>query len=211
MRSHKIMKGETGARLRRRFGLSKFTAKLQSETDPERTKGTEADSYEGGDALQIPNVKPRTESVSTGGKLDARYDLPKQDLRVRLIDESNEALADVDYKLTVGKKVLEGKTNTDGWIEKQVDAGPSWVNLEAGTRTWRLRIGELPRLRMRDDGKAIGLAERLTNLGYGSPPTSHFDEWLEESVRAVQRRLKVEPTGMVSKELLEKVEKLHGA
>jgi putative peptidoglycan binding protein len=125
-----------------------------------------------GDRVYIPDAEVVDHDRPTDRK--HRFVLKRDQtmLRIVIADEDGNPYRGNDYRLTIGDRVYEGKTNGQGLLEQAIDARASSGTLTVSWRgtpwrhcTWTLSIGHLDPVE-----QMSGIQARLNNLGYHSGP-----------------------------------------
>jgi LysM repeat protein len=211
---HFVQQGECLSRIARRYGVREWRVVWDSpENEQLRAKRQNPNVLYPGDVVVIPDAAPRPKSLSCPSAQEHRFvaELPTRRLTLVLQDPSGNPLAGAAYRLVVGGKELEGTTDGDGVLERDVPADASEAALHLGPMVRRLAIGHLNPLRDTDDGGVTGVQARLANLGYapgrvdGVPGPCTAD-----AIRAFQEAHGLEPTGRIDDALLAELERAHG-
>ncbi len=117
-----------------------------------------------GDRLTIPVLRPKQEPGAT----EMRHRFVRRGepakLCLRLLD-TDQPLAGLPYKLTIGDRVCTGTTDAEGKLEIPIPGNAKSGRLEVGKdddiRTYHLRLGSV------DPVESItGVQQRLNNLGF---------------------------------------------
>lgn len=119
--------------------------------------------------------------------------------------------ANVPYLLIVDEKVIEGKSDSDGYIKHFIapNARSARLLIEPGTpreREMPIRLGYLNPL-----SEISGIKHRLSNLGF---PCGETDEQvtpeLQSALRAFQKKYELPVTGEADRVTRDKLRELHG-
>ena len=125
-----------------------------------------------GDVVYIPDMELRNEDRPTDQRHKFVVGPDRTLLRIVVADGDGHPYTQHDYRLAVGDKVHEGKTDARGMVEHQIEPDSSsgeltvWWRGSPGRRcTWKLSIGHLDPV-----DRMTGIQARLNNLGYQSGP-----------------------------------------
>jgi len=124
-----------------------------------------------GDVVHIPALRPVARSAATDlVHRFTRLGVPVP-FRVRLLDATGEPISDAPYRMRVGRRRYEGRTDADGRIERGVSPTATSVEVEvdvenpddqdAGAVVWRFDLN-----RLEPPETPLGAQARLKNLGY---------------------------------------------
>jgi len=171
-----------------------------------------------GDEIHLPDPPPSQGNVSAGGThrftgtpATALLELVlvaeswgDQTIQGRQVDEDGaraveapppteaptpEPLANLPYRLTVGGRTIEGRTDGEGRLREDIDARATRVVLELEPDTPQARRFDVAVGYLDPPDEPSGLRQRLSNLGF----PSHDD--LSLVVEGYQKARGLEPTG----------------
>jgi len=211
-RTHVVVQGECLNSIARRYGFADYRTIYNDPGNKVlRKKRPSPDLLCPGDEIVIPDRKTKTVACATGVDHQFVVTLPRRKLRIVLQDVSGEALAHMPYRLTLGQLEIEGKTDGNGLLEKDIPAGARKVTLHMGSMTQELLVGHLDPVKEVQDGGVSGAQARLHNLGYAPGPADGVCRpRTTTAIEAFQRDHKLEPTGKIDDALLVALEKTHG-
>jgi hypothetical protein len=165
-----------------------------------------------GDTVVVPDLRPRTESVETGGtRRFTRKGLPSQ-VRIVLRDSMGRPREKVAWELSVdGGPPLRGTTGPDGLVDARIAA-----DAKKGALT--LHGGRVPEKHELDFGfldpvhEIAGVQMRLANLGYyqGAQDGKASPD-LEAALLHFQGEWGLQPTGKSDAATEKKLVELHGS
>ncbi len=160
-----------------------------------------------GDTLYVPDKRPKSTVGATGLRHRFRRKGVPSRIEVRVLD-ADKPRAGVAYRVTIGKRVITGNADSDGWIRFRVmpDVSDGVLTLESG-EAYHFEIGAV-----RPMATMKGVQARLRNLGYFS---GEIDGEISEALRTAIRRFQVDqglaPTGDPDSEFRAKLLDLHGS
>lgn len=167
-----------------------------------------------GDELYIPDGNEKTESGTTDQYNNYSVNLYTVRLRVALLDEDHQPMANTAYTLTLGAVPVEGRTDGGGMLER--DIPPSLERAELGIRitrdgaetgyTWNLRLGELDPV-----AENTGMQSRLNNLGYNTGPVDGIvGPRTTDAIRKFQEKYGLPVDGIAGSATRGKLVEVHG-
>jgi hypothetical protein len=132
-----------------------------------------------GDALEVPDLIPRSVDVGTDSRHRIVVKRPKLGLRVRLLGLEGEAWASEAFTLEVpGMPKIEGTTDGDGALKAELPVSAQEAKLTVRGETRTLELSHLPAMPHDEEDPISGAAARLRNLGYhvgdGAPDSLAF-------------------------------------
>lgn len=122
-----------------------------------------------GDKVTVPEPREKKESRET----DLIHTFKRRGvpflIRLFVLDEYGEAIANRPYKLNVGTRRYDGETGADGLIRHWVSPSAKTAKLQVMDeddpalvdREWDIEVG-----RLEPENSLRGIQSRLTNLGY---------------------------------------------
>jgi N-acetylmuramoyl-L-alanine amidase len=161
-----------------------------------------------GDSLFVPDIVTR----GLAKPVDARYRFRRKGVpsrvALRLTMHGDEPRADIGFTVTVGKNVVSGRTDADGWIRFTVlpDVRTGTLALDTSESF------ELTFSTMRPAAMLKGVQGRLRNLGYyhgkvdGQPSAA-----LAEALSSFQTRFGLKVTGQSDDVTVAELESRHGS
>jgi hypothetical protein len=121
-----------------------------------------------GDEIVVPDPTLKSLSLPTQKNYRLVVHVPKQELRLRILNQQGEPLAQAPYRLTVETlaKPFEGTTDDEGRMKAIVPADAPSALLKIADRQFRLRLKGLAAMPADEDDAMDGVSGRLDNLGY---------------------------------------------
>ena len=123
-----------------------------------------------GDQVVIAERTLKDAEAPTGASTRFKVKLPEVELRVRLLDDTDEPFADQRFRLVTTATTIDGTTDGDGHVRARIPAGLTsaelWLWLddpdsETPDSGFQLQIGSLAPV-----SALRGVQARLTSLGY---------------------------------------------
>jgi hypothetical protein len=113
-------------------------------------------------------------------------------------------------RLEIGDETYEDRTDGNGCIEQEIDAGLEKAKLtveiaEQERYTWTLRLGQLDPIE-----ETSGVQGRLSNLGYTCPVTGTEDAPTREAVRRFQHDQSLDGDGSITERTRGKLREVYG-
>lgn len=168
MPTYTIKRGEHLDQIAERFGFADLRTVWEDPGNAElRARRASPHVLLEGDEVFVPEFQPRVESRGTKQKHEFRARRTKIRLRVALVDESGNALADVPCTLSASGASQALVTDADGVVELEIPRGATSGQLvvDDPAQTFDLRvplaIGALDPV-----DEPSGQRDRLRNLGY---------------------------------------------
>jgi len=167
-----------------------------------------------GDQIYIPDKTQRSESAATDTAHTYQITRAKTLLRIGVVDPAGQPLRSRSYTLTVGAKVYQGETGTDGLIEAEIEADESGGSLVVAGSDPKdppfarsLFLGHLDPIT-----EVSGVQGRLNNLGFycgevdgiAGPATA-------AAVAAFQRCYGLQVDGVIGPATRDKLLQVHGS
>ena len=161
-----------------------------------------------GDKVNIPDIeKKHCEGASEQKHRFVRKGVPEK-LRLQLLF-FNEPRSNLEYRLDVGTEIIEGVTDSDGFLQAAVSPA-----LESAM----LHIGEheqyeimLRNLRPSDSEKDEGARQRLFNLGFIEDLEPDEDALRSGVILFQGTREELDPTGELDQDTLDSLVEAHGS
>jgi len=155
-----------------------------------------------GDLVHIPDVETKQESKAQEKRHRFRRKGVPGKLKIRLLDDG-EPRKHADYRLVIDGKVIEGKTDGDGYLEQELPAGAQRGELiidreDGGTDHYEFQFGTVDPI-----DTPSGQKQRLHDLGFD--PSE-----LKEAVRGFQRAQDLEPSGDMDEKTKSKLREVFG-
>jgi hypothetical protein len=179
-----------------------------------RERRTDATLLAAGDVVVVPDPRPKTLNLATGAVHRLVVHRTPVALRIQFLDIEEEPLAGRAYELSFSGITLDGQTDGNGWLEKEIPATQRKIALilamgdgkpTKGPRyEWDIHVGHLDPLT-----EPSGLMQRLANLGYW-PADEASEEILPYAVCAFQADHGLEMTGEVDDKTKDKLKEIHG-
>jgi hypothetical protein len=202
-----VRPGDCLSSIAARFGFSDYRVIYDhGENEAFRARRKDPNVIHPGDRIFIPDRAPKDVECPTGREHRFEVKLPRRELRVVLLDPHGEPIANKPYKLVVGGRTIEKKTDGSGLIHEvvPVDADEATLTIQGLKRV--LRIGALNPTRDAPDGGVSGIKARLTNLGFDTMGLGGaMDEDTRDAIRAFQDTHGLEVTGEVDDALIAKL------
>lgn len=198
MIKHIVRRGECLASIAEAYGFRNWkTVYEAAENESLRERRPNPNVLYEGDELVIPEVRRREEPGGTEKRHRFRTPLPGWVLRVRVLDEAGEAVAEAPFTLTIdGEVVLEDKTADDGLIETEVAHNASSGVLEVLGERIDLSLGHLDPV-----SRVKGVQQRLNNLAFDAGPVDgKMGERTRTAVAAFQASVGLDATGSIDDE-----------
>lgn len=162
-----------------------------------------------GDVVYVPEKRLRVETGDTEQVhlFQTRTEFCKLRIRLLLNDKPRTA---VKYQLTIDGKVVEGKTDGDGWLEQLIapDAQEGNLLLPDSQETYSLFLGHMDPL-----NHISGIQKRLQNLGFyiGEKADGIFGPKTASGVKAFQRLHRLVVDGIPGPKTQAKLKELYGS
>lgn len=157
-----------------------------------------------GDVVIIPDKTPKSESAAT----DQRHRYLKKGTpgKFRLfIEKGGAAVKNVDYLMNVDGKLIQGKTDSRGFIEIWIEPDAQSAHLEIDGLTYDLEFGSMDPL-----DEIVGVQARLQNLGfYNGPLDGNMGQDLRNAIAEFQSFANIEATGELNEETQQKLHERH--
>jgi len=160
-----------------------------------------------GDELFVPEQRQKDLIATTGMTHQFRKKVPKNKIRLQMLDGNMNPIAEADYTLTVGDDSYSGQTDDEGRIMHDMAVEVDSGSLEFGGRTIDLEIGSLAPL-----DKVEGIQARLQNLGYAVEAVDGDDstDAYKDAAKAFQADQNLAVDGIVGPRTRGKLENIYG-
>jgi hypothetical protein len=211
-KKHTVAPGECIAQIAWQHGFGDPTPVWQHGGNSElRKKRPDPYVLMPGDVVTVPDVTPKTTTMSTGEMHKVVVRVPKKELRLCLTLTSGP-LKGEKYKLEIpGQPPLEGSTDGDGVLKAKMPVGAKGGLLTIGTRRLRLRFGNLDPLPASPDEALTGVVSRLRNLGYQAPDLpDEKNPAFRSTLALLQSDEELDPTGQLDDATAQKLSQRHG-
>ena len=164
--------------------------------------------------LYIPELTRKEETRATGQQHVFEKKIAPVFLRVVLLDQDHQPLANAAYKLDADGLSVEGQTGGDGLLEQRIPQSTGKARLSVSLTaaggptgyTWDLRLGALdPKSTM------TGIQARLNNLGYNTGPVDGIQgPRTTEAIRDFQEKYGLDVDGVAGPITQGKLVEVHG-
>lgn len=204
---HTVEQGEHLSAIAARHGLSHYE-QVWDDSENAELKAKRADPHQlvPGDRLSIPSAQPVKYRRQTGAIHTFVVKVEKLKLRCKVLDLAGAPLAGVAARLSAGTTLEEVSTDRDGVTDVRIQRESREGALELEGVRCELEIGALAPV-----DTPTGRAARLKNLGYwyGADDDLSDPEMLELAVELFQNDHELEPTGVMSDEIVAKLAQSH--
>jgi N-acetylmuramoyl-L-alanine amidase len=212
--THKVNQGECGEGIAWAHGLEDFKAVWNSGDNAElRKRRSDPNILMPGDALVVPEAKPRVYMLATGKHHRIVLKIPQKELRLRVLAHKDEPLANAKYRLILDdvRQPREGTTDGDGVLKEKVRVHIRGGLLQIDGRRFRLRFNYINPFPAEPDESMSGVSSRLTNLGYESGGASKAgNPALSSALALYQSDAEIDPTGEADSATKDQLEKDYG-
>lgn len=167
-----------------------------------------------GDRVTVPDLRQKDETRSVDLIHTFRRKGVPSIVRVFVLDDDSDAMANLPYILKVGRRRYEGVTGNDGLIEHWVTPSARtglltvYANPEKTSiyREWEIALGQL-----QPENSYEGLQSRLLNLGYDvGPLDGHFGPRSVAALRDFQADMGLAQTGEADADTQDALAKAYG-
>ncbi len=207
MPQHTVSLGESVSKIAADNKLADYREIWNHPSNRSFANGRDPNLLYPGDELFVPEQRQKDLIASTGMTHQFRKKVPRNRIRLQMLDGNMNPIAEADYTLTVGDDTYTGKTDDEGRIMKDMAVDVDSGTLEFGGRTIELEIGSLAPL-----DKVEGIQARLQNLGYaveavdGDGSTDAY----KDAVKAFQADHKLSVDGIVGPRTRGKLKDFYG-
>jgi len=212
--TYTVKKNDCFASISKKFGFADYKIIYNHAQNAElKRKRPNPNLLVEGDKVFIPDKNLGEEACSTEQLHNFVLKRPKVKLRIVVKDDQGKHIADKKYELKIGEKMLEGSTDGQGFIEKEIPAETTRAQLKVFTGdeklkvlSWDLSVGELE-----PSETNLGVQARLHNLGfyYGRLDGKVDTQQSKSSIETYQGKNTMTKTGNVDDALRNKLRDSH--
>lgn len=208
---HIVRQGDCLSKLARRYGLPSWRTIYEHPNNADfRRLRSDPNIVYPGDVVFIPDRESRMEQGATESRHRFRMKSAEAFLRVRILNEEGEAVANQPYMLVMGQEQLKGRTDGSGKIDIKIDAliedADLTVELSENRRyTWSLKLGHLDPIE-----ELGGVQARLNNMGYYCPVDGVNGPQTEQAVSSFQKKYDLTVDGIVGEQTRNKLMEVYG-
>lgn len=188
---HTVRAGESVASLAEESGHFPGTIWEHGENEALRTRRANMNILAEGDAVFIPDLRPKMLDAATGARHRYRRRGVPAVFRLQLLRDGKPR-ADLRYRLEIDGAEVDGVTDARGVLEVFVPPSVHEILLYLGDAT-RPRVLKIGRLEPADSLK--GVQQRLLNLGHACAVTGALDDATHTALRGFQRVAEIPITG----------------
>lgn len=211
MAKHIVKQGECISSIAYKYGFLPDTLQQEAENSELLQSQRNPDILYPGDVINIPEKKEKIESIDTEKRhAFVRKGVPAY-LKLRLLDDEQQPLANVYYTLSIDSLTITDTTDDDGYIDKPIppDSKQAILKLEIDEKT---EVYEIPLGHIDPIEKISGIQERLHNLGYDCGNIDgEFADRTRTMMKHFQRQHGLEETDEINDETRQKLLDLHGS
>jgi len=212
---HIVSQGECLSSIAREYGLPSWRTIYDAPENAEfRKLRPNPNVIQPGDKLVIPDPArgEKPAPVEKRHKYRIRREITM--LRILLMDEDGSPYAGKPYRLEVAGLTLEGKTGSDGLVEREVPAAATegaltaWLtdDRKRAYAVWNVLIGALDPVE-----RLTGVQARLNNLGFDSGKVDGLMGPITEgAVRRFQEQHRLRVDGIPGRQTQSKLKEIHG-
>ena len=209
MNSHYIVRqGDCIESIARCFGFFWRTIWYHPSNSEMRNQRHNPNNLLPGDTVYIPEKREKQESGATEQKHRFLTKGVPSKLRIRLLGDDDEAIADTSYLLKIDGQLFSGETDQNGWLEHTIPptAKRGKLTVENGVGEFELDLGYL------DPPETIsGVQARLNNLGfYCGAVDGLWGPMTAAALKSFQLINSIELTSKPDKMTIAVLKKLHG-
>lgn len=211
--AHKVQVGENAVSIAWHNGFSDYRVVWSDGANADlRKKRPDPHLLIPGDQIAVPDPTLKKLTLPTQKNYRFVVHVPKQELRLRILNRAGEPLAQSPYRLTVETlpKPFEGTTDGDGKLKAIVPVDAPWAVLEIDERRLRLHLKGLAAMPVDDDDPMNGVSDRLGNLGYQAAAGDGNDGAPRIPLAVFQGDAGIEVTGELDLSTRDALEKEHG-
>ncbi len=207
MPQHTVSLGETVSKIAGDRKLANYRVIWDHPSNKDFAKTRDPNLLYPGDELFVPEQQQKDMIATTGVTHQFRKKVPKNKLRIQMLDGNMNPIPEADYSLTAGDDSFSGKTDNEGWIKHDISVEADSGSLDFGGRTIELDIGHLAPL-----DKIEGIQARLQNLGYTVQAVDGDDSTDEykDAVKAFQGDQQLTVDGIVGPNTRGKLKNVYG-
>ncbi len=211
MKKHQVVPGDCLESIAEKYGFFPKTLWKHSANAKLRRLRKDMNLLLPDDAVQIPELRRKTLDVATGKRhVFTRKGVPSA-LKIVLLDEDGEAIANAPYVLTLAGQKKSGKTGADGMISvpmpPQTTQGKLVVHPDTDAEEqYDLSIGGLDPI-----DELTGVQARLRNLGYDCGQIDgELGQRTARMLERFQNEQGLEPTGQLDDATKAALKKAYG-
>jgi len=180
MSLHVVQQGECLSSIADSYGFADWQVIYGDPANSDlRTQRPDPNLLYPGDVLYVPDRDPGGEDRQTDATHEFVLKTKPTYVNVRLQDPAKRPIRNAAYKLRLGSVELEGATDGDGWVRREIHAAAEqgtllvWPDPEdrAGIVVWQVFLGHLDPLET-----TTGVKGRLKNLGYYDGETDDIED-----------------------------------
>lgn len=200
---HRVKSGECLLSIATANGFFPDTLWNHAKNRELKSKREDPNVLRAGDVVHIPDLTRKDESKAVDRRHRFRRKGVPGKFKVQLLD-NGEPLAGLPYRLTIDGDLIEGKTDSDGYVEHDLPAeaqrGELKVEREGGNiDVYTYNYGTVDPVDTEE-----GALHRLSDLGY------KVDGPFEEVISYFQYENELEETGKLDDETQKKLEEVFG-
>jgi len=206
MATHTVRPGDCLSKLAADHGFSDYRVIYNHPNNAElKKKRPNPHVIKPGDQIFIPERDTNVAECPTGKVHSFQVKLPRAKIHVYIRD-AGVPYGNKKYKLSVGRRVVSGKTDKEGLVEASVPAKATEATLtfEDDKLVFHLRLGNLDPLK-----EVSGVKGRLNNLGFFCGSGDDVDAETEEAIRRFQEHHGMDVSGEIDDFMREKLRELH--
>jgi hypothetical protein len=211
---HKVNPGECAELVAWAYGHEDWkTVWNHGENSDLRERRPDPNILMPGDKLVVPEAKPQVHTLATGKRHRITFNVPRKEMRLRVLAHNDEALANASYRLLLDgvPEPREGTTDGDGLLKEKVRIYIRGGLLEIDGRRFRLRFNYINPFPAKPTESAGGISSRLANLGYESGGARRLGSAALASALALfQADAGIDVTGKLDSSTKEQLEKRFG-
>jgi N-acetylmuramoyl-L-alanine amidase len=208
-----VRQGEGIESIAFRNGLFWQTVWLDPGNDELREHRSHPNALLPGDKVHIPEKRVEHVSVSTETKIRFRQKGVPSKLHLVLLDAEEQPRANLEYRLSIDGRLVEGNSNAAGEIIETIAPDAQVCMLTVGQsdtdaeEEYEVDLGYMDPLET-----LSGVQGRLNNLGFEcSEPDGQLSPQTTAAVRAFQKTHGLSETGELDAALRDKLLKVHGS
>ena len=207
MPQHTVSQGETASKIAFDAQLADFTSIWNHGSNKDFVKTRDPNLLYPGDELFVPEKQQKEVPADTGLTHRYKKKVPKNKIRLQMLDGNKEPIPEADYTLAIGEENFSGQTSDDGWIMHDIAVEATDGTLDFAGRTIELEIGSLDPMETVE-----GIQGRLMNLGYkvnavdGDDSTDEY----KDAVKAFQSDFQLTVDGIVGPQTRGKLKDIYG-
>jgi N-acetylmuramoyl-L-alanine amidase len=213
-KTHTVRRGENAVSVAWQYGFSDHKVVWKDGANSAlRDKRPDPHLLIPGDEIVVPDPTLKSLSLPTQKNYRLVVHVPKQELRLRILNQQGKPLAQAPYRLTVETlaKPFEGTTDDEGKIKAIVPVDAPSALLDIDDRQFRLRLKGLAAMPADDDDPMDGVSGRLDNLGYQAAAADESDNAALRTALAIfQGDAGIDVTGELDQSTRDTLKKEYG-